>query len=55
MGHIGQRQVLFIVSDAEGEGRSHHTAKQELHYCLTHHRPQTVNREASFGLLPMRG
>lgn len=27
LGHIGQRQVLFIVPDAEGKGWSHDTAK----------------------------
>lgn len=27
LGHVSQRQVLFIVPDAEGEGWPHHTAE----------------------------
>lgn len=32
LGHIRQRQVLFIVPDSEGDSRSHHTAKEEVCY-----------------------
>lgn len=47
LGHICQRQVLFIVPDSEGDSWSHHTAKKEICYSLTHPRFQILNKEAS--------
>lgn len=53
LGHISQRQVLFIVPDTEGKGWSHDTAEEEVCYRLTSHRPQIQSERSTLALSPL--